>query len=58
MNDVQIKDFCMSQEKHYRISYLLDGVFKSFYVRAQKMDNAEAWHWATVDAAYVETQFC
>jgi hypothetical protein len=40
----------MAQEHHYRIDYLLNGSFKSFYVRASEMNNAEAWHWATVDA--------
>jgi len=42
----------MAQEKHYRIHYLLNGAFKSFYIRTPLMDNAEAWHWATVDAGY------
>jgi hypothetical protein len=42
----------MPQEHHYRIDYLLDGTYKSFYVRAPGMDNAEAWHWATVDAGF------
>lgn len=42
----------MSQEKHYRIDYLLDGAYKTFYIRAACMDNAEAWHWATVDAGF------
>lgn len=40
----------MAQEKHYRIDYLLNGNYKTFYIRAARMDNAEAWHWATVDA--------
>lgn len=40
----------MAQEHHYRIDYLLQGAYKTFYIRAAKMDNAEAWHWATVDA--------
>lgn len=42
----------MAQEHHYRIDYLLDGVYKTFYIRAAKMDNAEAWHWASVDAGF------
>lgn len=42
----------MAQEKHYRIDYLLNGAYKTFYIRAAKMDNAEAWHWASVDAGF------
>ncbi|MFY1664359.1 DUF6555 family protein [Pseudomonas sp. Pseu.R1] len=42
----------MSQEFHYRIAYLLNGVYKTFFIRASKMDNAEAWHWASVDAGF------
>ena len=30
----------MAQEKHYRIDYLLNGAFKSFYIRTPLMDNA------------------
>lgn len=40
----------MAQEQHYRIDYLLNGAFKTFYVRAPVMTNSEAWHWASVDA--------
>ncbi|GFM50518.1 DUF6555 family protein [Pseudomonas capsici] len=40
----------MALPKHYRIDYLLNGTFKSFYIRADNMDNAEAWHYASVDA--------
>jgi hypothetical protein len=40
----------MSQYKHYRIDYLFNGAFKSFYISAEHMDNAEAWHHASVDA--------
>jgi hypothetical protein len=40
----------MAQEYHYRIDYLLNGSSKTFYVRAPMMTNAEAWHWASVDA--------
>lgn len=40
----------MSQYKHYRIDYLLNGAFKSFYISAEHMDNSEAWHHASVDA--------
>lgn len=42
----------MAQEHHYRIDYLLNGAYKTFYVRSFHMDNPEAWHWATVDAGY------
>jgi hypothetical protein len=44
----------MAQDKHYRIDYLVDGSYKTFYIRSAKMDNAEAWHWATVDAGFGE----
>ncbi len=40
----------MIHEQHYRIAYSLKGSNKTFYIRAAKMDSAEAWHWATVDA--------
>jgi hypothetical protein len=42
----------MPQERHYRIDYLLDGAYKSFYIRTSKMNNTLAWHWATVDAGF------
>lgn len=42
----------MPFNKHYRIDYLLHGNYKTFYVRAAAMDNAEAWHWASVDAGF------
>ena len=42
----------MAQEHHYRIDYVFNGSFKSFYIRASEMNNAEAWHWATVDAGF------
>ena len=41
----------MPLEYHYRIDYLLHGTYKSFYVRAVTMSNAEAWHWATLPRA-------
>lgn len=50
MVNVFAKEKNMAQEHHYRIDYLLQGAYKTFYIRASKMDNAEAWHWATVDA--------
>lgn len=42
----------MAQEQHYRIDYLLKGAYKTLYIRTAKMDNAEAWHWASVDAGF------
>lgn len=44
----------MSQNKHYRIDYLLNGNYKTFYISAAAMDDAEAWHWATVDAGFAQ----
>ena len=40
----------MSSAKIYTITYQLHGQPKSFVVRAEVMNNAEAWHWAAVDA--------
>ncbi len=40
----------MALPKHYRIDYLMNGSFKSFYIRTEHMDNVEAWHYASVDA--------
>ncbi|RXU03837.1 hypothetical protein B1F68_22220 [Pseudomonas syringae] len=40
----------MALPKHYRIDYLLNGSFKSFYIRTENKDNAQAWHCASVDA--------
>ncbi|MCD5996546.1 hypothetical protein KDX38_23435 [Pseudomonas sp. CDFA 602] len=40
----------MALPKHYRIDYLLNGSFKSFYIRTEHMDSVEAWHFASVDA--------
>ena len=36
--------------KLYVIDYQLHGAAKTFVIRAEKMDNAEAWHWASCDA--------
>ncbi|WP_407316874.1 DUF6555 family protein [Pseudomonas sp. nanlin1] len=33
----------------YRVAYRLHGEAKSFIIRADKMDNTEAWHWASCD---------
>lgn len=42
----------MPNASHYRVDYLLNGHYKTFYIRAEKMDNTEAWHWAAVDAGF------
>ena len=36
----------MINAKLFVIEYTLHGVPKSFIIRQEKMDNAEAWHWA------------
>lgn len=40
----------MNNAKLYVIDYTLHGEAKSFVIRAEKMDNGEAWHWASCDA--------
>ncbi|NBF06543.1 hypothetical protein GV819_30160 [Pseudomonas sp. Fl5BN2] len=40
----------MNNAKLFVIEYTLHGVPKSFIIRQEKMDNAEAWHWASCDA--------
>lgn len=40
----------MNNAKLYVIDYLLHGAAKSFIIRAEHMDNAQAWHWASCDA--------
>ncbi|MFK0087879.1 DUF6555 family protein [Pseudomonas sp. NPDC090755] len=40
----------MNDAKLFVIDYQLHGAPKSFIIRAEKMDNAEAWHWASCDA--------
>lgn len=40
----------MINAKLYVIDYHLHGEPKSFIIRAEAMDNAEAWHWASCDA--------
>jgi hypothetical protein len=42
----------MSRTAHYRIDYLLEGSYKTFYLSATDMTNAEAWHWAAVDSGF------
>lgn len=39
---------------HYRIDYLHNGAPKSFYVCAQSMNSAEAWHWAAMDSGVAQ----
>ena len=34
----------------FEIHYLLHGEPKRFMIRADRMDNAVAWHWASCDA--------
>jgi hypothetical protein len=38
------------QNTHYQINYLIHGSYKTFYIHSQAMNQAEAWHWATIDA--------
>ncbi|MNP76352.1 hypothetical protein D3C76_1735730 [compost metagenome] len=40
----------MINAKLFVIDYRLHGTPKSFIIRAEKMDNSEAWHWAACDA--------
>lgn len=40
----------MPTSEHYKVDYLYHGAYKTFYVRADVMNNAEAWHWAAIDA--------
>ncbi len=40
----------MNNAKLFVIDYQLHGKQKSFVIRAEAMDNAEAWHWASCDA--------
>ena len=40
----------MNNAKLFVIDYTLHGTPKSFIIRSDKMDNVEAWHWASCDA--------
>jgi len=40
----------MTNAKLFVIDYTLHGQPKSFIIRLEKLDNAEAWHWASCDA--------
>ncbi len=40
----------MAGSQLYVIEYELHGSYRTFIIRLEKMDNAEAWHWASCDA--------
>lgn len=40
----------MAGQQLYVIEYELHGAFKTFIIRLDRMDNAQAWHWASCDA--------
>jgi len=40
----------MNNAKLFVIDYTLHGQPKSFIIRLEKLDDAEAWHWASCDA--------
>ncbi|WP_025109751.1 DUF6555 family protein [Pseudomonas sp. H1h] len=40
----------MSQTDLFVVDYKLHGQAKSFVIRAKKMRNEDAWHWASCDA--------
>ncbi|CRM79064.1 hypothetical protein J1G34_23265 [Pseudomonas sp. Wu6] len=40
----------MKNNELFTINYQLHGEPRSFIVRAARMNNAEAWHWASCDA--------
>jgi len=44
----------MAHSAHYRIDYLLNGAYKTLVVSSPKMDSADAWHWAAVDAGFAQ----
>ncbi|MEN4748898.1 DUF6555 family protein [Pseudomonas sp. Ps21-P2] len=44
----------MAHSAHYRIDYIHNGTYKSFYVSTETMTNAEAWHWAAVDSGVAQ----
>lgn len=37
----------MAGSQLYVIEYELHGSYRTFIIRLEKMDNAEAWHWAS-----------
>ncbi|MCS3473098.1 hypothetical protein M2401_006866 [Pseudomonas sp. JUb42] len=44
----------MANDQHFRIDYLLHGAYKTFYLRAPTMSNADAWNWAAIDAGVAQ----
>ncbi|WP_286913223.1 MULTISPECIES: DUF6555 family protein [unclassified Pseudomonas] len=34
----------------YVVEYRLHNIYKTFIIRLERMDNTEAWHWASCDA--------
>jgi len=40
----------MSNGSLYVVVYQLHGEARRFVIRAERMDNANAWHWAACDA--------
>lgn len=40
----------MAGSQLYVIEYELHGSYRTFIIRLERMDNAEAWHWASCDA--------
>lgn len=40
----------MAEHKLYIIEYELHGDYRTFIIRQERMDNVEAWHWASCDA--------
>ncbi len=40
----------MNNAKLFVIDYSLHGQAKSFIIRLEKLDAAQAWHWASCDA--------
>ncbi|MBK5006795.1 hypothetical protein IAE33_001763 [Pseudomonas sp. S60] len=40
----------MAGQQLYVIEYELHGDFRTFIIRLERMDNSEAWHWASCDA--------
>lgn len=40
----------MAGQQLYVIEYELHGEYRTFIIRLERMDNVEAWHWASCDA--------
>jgi len=40
----------MAGQQLYVIEYELHGEYRTFIIRLERMNNAEAWHWASCDA--------